>query len=257
MRGKLLLLNLTIALAVVAAGAKIREEWLIYKERKEGLKWQAAEVKPKTAPPAATPSAAPAVTPANYIDVAQRVLFFRDRNSQVIVEQPVKVVKPLPPLPILLGTMNIGDGPTLIMAEKPNARPKGIHVGETIGSYKLAALESDSLVLEWEEGTVRKRFDELVAKPGSGGDSGSSSSAPSAADTARTGVVNPAIPAPASQAPKAAAPAASSGPGAEVGSGLRACVAGDTSAPGTVVDGMRKVVSATPFGNSCRWETAK
>jgi hypothetical protein len=255
----LLLLNLTIALAVVAAGAKIREEWLIYKERKEGLKWQAADVKPKTPAPtaAAAPSAAPAVTPANYIDVAQRVLFFRDRNSQVIVEQPVKVVKPLPPLPILLGTMNIGDGPTLIMAEKPNARPKGIHVGETIGSFKLAALESDSLVLEWEEGTVRKRFDELVAKPASGGESGSSSAA-SAGEQSRTGVVNPAIPAPAAQAPKTAAPAAtSSGPGAEVGSGLRACVAGDTSPAGTVVDGMRKVVSATPFGNSCRWETAR
>ena len=254
------MLNLTIALAVVAAGAKIREEWLIYKERREGLKWQAAEVKPKAAPPAAAaPSAAPALTPANYIDVAQRVLFFRDRNSQVIVEQPVKVVKPLPPLPILLGTMNIGDGPTLIMAEKANARPKGIHVGETIGGFKLAALESDSLVLEWEEGTVRKRFDELVAKPASGADSGSSSPAAQAADSARTGVVNPAIAAPASQAPKATVTSTSSpsGPGAEVGSGLRACVAGDTSPAGSVVDGMRKVVSATPFGNSCRWETAR
>ncbi len=31
----------------------------------------------------------------------------------------------------------------------------------------------------------------------------------------------------------------------------------DSSPDGTVVDGMKKVVTATPFGSNCRWEPAK
>ena len=47
------------------------------------------------------------------------------------------------------------------------------------------------------------------------------------------------------------------GPGIELGQGSRACVPGDTTPPGTVKDGFRKVVNKTPFGNSCRWEAVK
>jgi hypothetical protein len=42
-----------------------------------------------------------------------------------------------------------------------------------------------------------------------------------------------------------------------MGNSTRACVPGDTTPPGTVQDGLRKVVSKTPFGESCRWEPAK
>ena len=39
---------------------------------------------------------------------------------------------------------------------------------------------------------------------------------------------------------------------------LKACNADDSSPAGTVVDGMKKVVSATPFGGTaCRWEQTK
>ena len=36
--------------------------------------------------------------------------------------------------------------------------------------------------------------------------------------------------------------------------GVRTCVAGDTSPPGTVLEGYKKVVTRTMFGETCRWE---
>ncbi len=33
----------------------------------------------------------------------------------------------------------------------------------------------------------------------------------------------------------------------------KACVPGDTSPAGTVLNGYTKVIEATPFGNACRW----
>ncbi len=46
-------------------------------------------------------------------------------------------------------------------------------------------------------------------------------------------------------------------PGAEVGQGYRGCLPGDDSPRGTVVDGYKKVSSASPFGVSCGWEKIK
>jgi hypothetical protein len=51
---------------------------------------------------------------------------------------------------------------------------------------------------------------------------------------------------------------ASSGvPGKDVGGGYHTCLPGDTSPPGTVVDGLKKLVNTTPFGVTCRWEPVK
>ncbi len=47
------------------------------------------------------------------------------------------------------------------------------------------------------------------------------------------------------------------GPGMQLTGDLKACVVGDTTPPGTVRDGYRKVVTQTPFGASCRWELVK
>ena len=43
-------------------------------------------------------------------------------------------------------------------------------------------------------------------------------------------------------------------PGADVGQGYRSCVPGDNSPSGTIVDGYRKIMTASPFGVSCGWE---
>ena len=59
---------------------------------------------------------------------------------------------------------------------------------------------------------------------------------------------------------KSAAPASKnlsetkSGQGADMGADIRGCVADDKSPAGTIVDGRKKMVNATPFGTVCRWE---
>ena len=55
------------------------------------------------------------------------------------------------------------------------------------------------------------------------------------------------------QAQVKTATAEQAGPGTELGRGYRACVPGDATPPGTVVEGYRKVVTKTPFGETCRW----
>lgn len=42
-----------------------------------------------------------------------------------------------------------------------------------------------------------------------------------------------------------------------IGGGVKACVPGDDSPAGTVVDGYKKVIEATPFGTACRWIAVK
>jgi mannose-6-phosphate isomerase-like protein (cupin superfamily) len=45
--------------------------------------------------------------------------------------------------------------------------------------------------------------------------------------------------------------------GVDMGSGFRSCVPGDDSPNGTIVDGYRKNLFPSPFGNSCAWEKIK
>ena len=43
-------------------------------------------------------------------------------------------------------------------------------------------------------------------------------------------------------------------PNLDLGAGFKSCYADDSSPEGTVVDGMKKMITATPFGSNCRWE---
>jgi hypothetical protein len=44
------------------------------------------------------------------------------------------------------------------------------------------------------------------------------------------------------------------GPGADTGRGFKICIPSDNTPPGTVVDGYRKTLYPTPFGDMCRWD---
>ncbi len=87
----------------------------------------------------------------------------------------------------------------------------------------------------------RKKFQELRPQPGT--------PAPQAAGASVAATPGAVV--------QSASAAAEGGPGAQVTSNMRACVAGDTSPAGTVKDGYRKVLTQTPFGANCRWEPAK
>ena len=151
----------------------------------------------------------------------------------------------MPQLPVAYGVMNLGDGPTAILSEKPGAQHRSYRAGEKVGPFKLVALNNRELVLEWEGKYVKKTIEELTdrkpivvqqAEPAAA----STPNAPAQQQiTTLSGEAKPAA------------------PGVDIGASARGCTPGDTSPAGTVQDGFRKVIAKTPFGDTCRWEPVK
>ena len=238
MKRKLILLNLVLAGLIGAAAWQLRVEWLAAKQHEKEV--LGVKVKPAAPPLYVAPPGAQPVVPAHYIDVANKDLFSKDRNPNVIVEPPPPPPppKPMPALPVVKGILNI-DGVTAIMSESGKAIQKEIRPGEQIGEFKLLAINNEEIVLEWEGKQVRRRvmelFDRSIPEP-----------APAAA--ANT---------PAAAAPNKPALAVKAGPGQDIGAGRKACVPGDTTPVGTVVDGLKKISWSTPFGEGCAWEAPR
>jgi hypothetical protein len=110
-----------------------------------------------------------------------------------------------------------------------------VRPGEAIGQFKLVDVNSTEMTLEWDGQEIHKLVNELSAQ----------NSAP-AAEAARTETAPP---------PPAAPPApVKSGPGDMTAFGFKTCAVNDGQADGAVVDGYKKAMHATPFGQSCTWE---
>jgi len=185
-----------------------------------------------------------AVTAADYADVATQDLFSKDRNPNVIVDPlPPPPVKPQPPFPVAHGVM-IWDGvpPTIVLSEKAGGPQKGYRPGDTIGPWTLVSVDSSYADFEWDGKEFKKRIDELIDR------TPIAQAAPPPASAAA-----PATPV----AAKTLSNASHAGPNLDLGAGFKSCYADDGSPEGTVVDGMKKMVTATPFGSNCRWEPAK
>ncbi len=186
----------------------------------------------------------PPVAAATYADVAQKMLFTRDRNPNVIVEPPkVPPPKVMPPLPFAYGVMDFGSGPIVLLAEKAGGQNKSYHPGDKIGEFKIASVSSRDITFEWDGKEIKKRLEELVDKK-------AGEIAAAAAETA------------AANAPKAAAPPPPPPPVAEAKPGIpmgenKGCQPGDNSPAGTVADGYKKVRVNSPFGSTCYWEPVK
>lgn len=232
MKRKLIFLNLLLAGLTLAAGWKLRQQYLA--DRQLTMTVRRNPVKPAPVPPAVAIPKPDPFTGVNYADVAQKNLFAKDRNPNVIVD----VVAPpppkkMPPLPIVSGVMGLPSGMTALMAEKAGASTHGVHVGETIGDFKLIAISREAVSFEWDGKRIDKKLEELVDHP-------AAPEAPAAANAANT----PSVAAPAAPAPKNQA---------TIGDNMKACQPGDKTPAGTVVDGYRNVREPTPFGEACRW----
>ena len=243
MKRKLLLANLVLLGLATALTVHLRREWLEARTREQAVLRQS--IRPVAPPPiGALPPAEP-VRAAGYAEIAQKTLFSKDRNPDVIVEVPAPPPpKPMPPLPVFHGLLNLGDGATAILSEKPGAEHRDFRPGEQVGEFKLVAVNNDEIVLEWEGKTITKKVDDMIDRtPPPAAPSASAASAPATA--ARAITVTP-------------PPPAQAAPGGDLGGrGISACQKGDTSPAGTVADGMRKVIKNNPFGASCYWEPLK
>jgi hypothetical protein len=238
LRHRLLFLNILLAGLTGAAGWRLRQDWLRDHQHSATV-INHREKQP--APPPLTPVVPPAPFAApTYADVAQKDLFSKDRNPNVVVEiVPPKPAPKWPRMPILYGIMGLPGGMVAMLAEKPDSRSRGISVGDKIGDLKVVALTADKISFEFEGQVQEKNVQDLVDRGGS--------HAPEVAEAGNS--QNPA------NLAQRGGPAAAAKPGVDVGagSGIKACDPRDTSPAGTEVDGFRKVVKLNPFGSECTW----
>jgi hypothetical protein len=238
---RLIVLDVALVAVLALLGMELHRERLRAQTREQALLH--ASAKPNPAGPLAPLPKVQPLTATSYADVAAKNLFSKDRNPNVILDPVIPPPeKPAPPFPVARGVMLWGGvPPTIVLSDKAGGQQRGYHPGEKIGEWKIASIDNSYVVFEWNGKQFKKRIDELLD---------------------RTPLTMAEAPAPAGPAgpPKPAqslAANATTGPGIDTGAGLKGCVAGDKSPAGAVVDGYKKVVSATPFGSSCQWEQVK
>jgi len=228
---KLWLLNVALAAIAVYAGFQLRREWRAARAREAATLRVPVKVLPA---PGYSPLASDApVVAAGYVDVAQKFLFDKSRNPTVEVEvPPPPPPKPVPPLPVYHGLMNLGGSLMAMLSASKDAPQQAVRLGEPIGQFTLVDVNSEEMVLEWEGHTIHKRVEELTA-------------APAPVETA---------PAPEAPAVPPPPPPAKSGPGEITQFGFKVCAVNDGNSEGAVIEGYKKVMHATPFGQSCTWD---
>jgi hypothetical protein len=245
LKPKLIALNLLLLAALGAMGWQARVRWNEAKATRE--KNLHAQVKPVAAPPLSPTPKPDGAQAAKYADVATKDLFSKDRNPDVIIDPPkVEKVKEMPALPIVYGVMGLPSGTKAIMAEKAGVNSRPVRAGDTIGEFKIALLDPQTVVFDWDGKQISKKIEDLMDR--------SNSNAPPAGSATAAGAQTNAVAAP---PPRPVSPTAPAAPGQDIptsqGQSQRACVPGDTSPAGTVVDGYRKTVTQIPFGSLCTW----
>jgi hypothetical protein len=241
MKRKLLILDAVLVAAAIAAGVQFRKSWVAAKVQEAGLRpYHINPVALAQLPPLAVPAA---VVPASYAKVAQQMLFDPSRNSEVVIEPrppqpPPPPPPPKPPLPSFHGVLNVGAGPVVILSVGAGSQHQATRPGDGIGQFKLLSVNSDGLTFEWNGQQVVKTAEELTDRE----------HAKAVVDEAAAGRISaqPRLPQPALD-----------GPGEITRGGSRRCNVNDGLTEGTVREGFKKVVIATPFGQNCSWDPVK
>ena len=100
---------------------------------------QAQAPKVGVPPPPVKPAPFQAI---NYNDVAQKMLFSKDRNPNIPPPAPTarrrRRPPPMPALPHLYGVLGLPDGAVAIMSEKAGTPQKKVRVGDSVGEFKIA-----------------------------------------------------------------------------------------------------------------------
>jgi hypothetical protein len=288
---RLVLLNLALLALAGALLWILRVNWIEAKARERVVLQRKVAAKAVLAPPALP--GVKAVAPAEYIDVAGKMLFSKDRNPTVVVEPPKPAPEPvMPALPSYHGQMAIGE-PVILLSASANAVQRGYHAGDQVGDFKLVSFDEGRVDFEWKGKNVDRKLEELRPKETAaqaGVQAGMQPAAPASVSAAATPVrpvasldhpsavaaassvssaSSSATPAPAkavmslsatSNAANNSSAADTSGDsvfGPVTSTGDRPCLPSDTSPVGTVHSGFMKVQSMGIFGASCSWAEVK
>jgi hypothetical protein len=243
---KILALNLALLALLATLGWMLRAHWRQTRAEELSTLSKPPHGSVLLPPPSPTPPE-PAV-PANYLDVAQKTLFSKDRNPNVIIEvapaPPPKPEEPVPPRPAYYGQMGLGEPVAFLSGEKGGQ--KGFHAGEAVGPFKLVAFNRETITFEWNGKTLEYPLTELKPKEGTA----ALAAQPGAAPTFVPGKIMSIGPVIGTTEDKNPVLGPQNGE-------IRSCVTGDKSPAGTVKDGFRKTIVNGPFGPSCLWEPIK
>ncbi len=210
-------------------------------ERKATLNVAIPAAKPLPAPPVAKPQPPTAV---QYADVAEKNLFSVDRNPAIVIDPPKPVeVKKMPALPVVYGTMGLPSGTKAIMAAHPGEASKSVRAGDTIGDFKVIALDSQNITFEWDEKKIERKIEDLIDRSNPRGTP--QGPAVTAAAPVSGGGLQPPPPPPQSSGDPVL--------GIKLTETMLACRPGENSPAGTVQGGYKKVITYSPFGATCRW----
>jgi len=283
---RLVLLNLALLALAGALVWTLRTNWLAAQARERAVLQRKVAAKAVLAPPALP--GVKTVAPAEYIDVAGKMLFPKDRNPTVVVEAPKPAPEPvMPALPSYHGQMAF-DEPVILLSTSSNAAQRSYHAGEQVGDFKLVSFDAARVAFEWKGKNVERKLEELRPKE-TATQASAQATAPASASAASTvrSVASLDHPSPVASAASAsntntsATPApvrsvtslsgtANAANGASAAdtsgdstfgpllpSGDRACLPSDSSPVGTVHSGFMKVQSMGIFGASCSWTEVK
>ena len=257
------LLALVVALIWV-----LRSDWFSAQMKERAVLAQKIEPRKILAPP--SPPTVKPVSAGEYVDVAGKMLFAKDRNPTVVLEPPpAKPEPPMPALPRYYGQMAIGEPVALLSLAAGSQR--GYHAGDAIGDFTLVSFDRDNIEFEWQGKPVKRTIEELRAKD--------------EAPAAQRGNASSAAATPAAAAPNTTSSASSLGAGlpnrvsslgiasgdsgkpADSSSdsvmgplqpdGSHACDPSDSSPAGSVHSGFIKTVTGSIVGILCNWEKLK
>src|SRR5579862_818678 len=280
---RLVLLNVALLALAGALVWTLRTNWLAAKARERAVLQRKVAAKTVLAPPPLP--TVKTVAPAEYIDVAGKMLFSKDRNPAVVVEPPKPPPEPvMPALPSYHGQMAIGE-PVIFLSASAAAPQRIYHAGEQVGDFKLVSFDENRVAFEWKGKNVERKLEELRPKETvvqAGVQAGAQATAPAASvPPAAATPVRPvasldhpsaavapasATPAPAKAVMSLNTPSPNAANNGSTGdasgdsvfgplspSGDRPCLPTDNSPVGTVHSGFMKVQSVGIFGASCSW----
>jgi len=284
---RLVLLNLALLALAGALVWILRANWIEAKARERAVLQRKVAAKAVLAPPALP--TVKAVAPAEYIDVAGKMLFSKDRNPTVVVEPPKPAPEPvMPALPSYHGQMAFAE-PVILLSASTSAVQRSYRVGDQVGDFKLVSFDENRVAFEWKGKNVERKLEELRPKETTTQASAQAAAPASASSSAPVRPVasldHPSAAAAATPTASSASASAASAPvkgvtslsnaangdksasagdtsgdstfGPLLPSGDRACLPSDNSPVGTVHSGFMKVQSVGIFGASCSWTEVK
>jgi hypothetical protein len=240
---KIILLNLVLLALAGWLFWMLRVKWLELHQHEHTVLALSPKGRSLYAPSPPPMFKAPAA--AEYNQVAQNMLFAKDRNPNVIVDPPpppppTPPPPPMPELPAYYGSIALFGDPVVLLSLSKGPQKK-YHAGDKVGPFQLVSFDREKVVFDWNGKLVERKPEELKEQ---------AASAQETADAAPPRVAPVVLVPP----PPPDAPKISEKIGADNGGGVHQCVAGDTTPPGTIVDGYKKVETMNMFGKTCMWQ---